>query len=496
MVKEDRIFNLTILFTLILKLFLSYFFPLTGDEAYFITTSKNFDFGYYEHPPMIWWLLYIFSFFGRYTFHFFYYRLFSVFSTTLIGILLFRLISYFDKKKAYLISSLFLLSPLHLFNFLITNDIPLIFFTFLSAFFFYYGIKNDKKIYFLISGIFGGLSFLSKYFAFLYFLSILIYTIYRKEKKLWRSFAIFIISALPFIFINLYWNYTHCWINFLFNLIYRKKKEFFKVKNIILFFISILFLITPYFFKILLESKFFLKRKFLNNIDFFFFIFFIPLVFLFLLSFLRRVGLHWYISFLPFSFILLEEINMEKILKSIKVALIFDLLIFLLISSILILPFGKFKNHKKYPHILMFLKPDILSGYLESIKENYIFATTGYTESAIMSYYTKIPFIVFGSLSASGRQYDISFDFKKIDGKDILIFSLEDIDVEKFSDFFERINKEKVKIFEGDFYLLFCKKFNYKNYREKILRKTYEKFYKIPEFLPAKGNFFKEKYNF
>ncbi len=272
--------------------------------------------------------------------------------------------------------------------------------------------------------------------------------------------------------------------------------EFFKIKNIILFFLSILFLITPYFFKILVESKFFLKKKFKNFIDFFYLIFLIPLSFFFLLSFLRRVGLHWYISFLPFLFILLKETNKDEIFKSIKFAIIFDLLIFFFVSSILLLPVEKFKNHKKYPQILMFLKPEILASYLKGFKDNYIFATRGYTESAIMSYYTKIDFIVFGSLSASGRQYDISFDFRKIDGKDILIFSLEDIEKEKFSDFFERIDKEKIKIYDGDFYLLFCKKFNYKNYREKVLKKTYEKFYKIPEFLPAKGNFFKEKYNF
>jgi len=495
-VKENRIFNLTIFLTLILKLFLSYFFPLTGDEAYFITTSKNFDLGYYEHPPMIWWLLYFFSFFGKYTFHFFYYRLFSNFTTTLIGILLFKLIKDFDIKRAYLISSLFLLSPLHIFNFLITNDIPLFLFTFLSAFFFYLGIKSDRKIYFSLSGILGGLAFLSKYFASLYFLSILIYVIYKKEKKLFMNFSIFLISGLPFIFINLYWNYTHCWINFLFNLVYRKKREYLKIKNIVMFFVSILFLLTPYFFKILVKSKFFLKRKFENGVDFFFFIFLIPLSFLFLLSFLRRVGIHWYISFLPFAFILLKDSNIEKILKSIKVAIIFELLIFIIIFSLCLFPVEKFKNNKKYSHILMFLKPEILVGYLKTFKNNYLFATTGYTESAIMSYYSGDNFIVLGSLSVSGRQYDISFNFGQIDGKDILIFSLEDIDIEKFSNFFEKIDKEKIEILGGNFYLLFGKKFNYKNYRDKILRQTYEKFYKIPEFLPHKYNFFKEKYNF
>ncbi|MCM8803767.1 MAG: glycosyltransferase family 39 protein [Candidatus Omnitrophica bacterium] len=491
----SNIFKLIFFSTLTFKIFLSYFFPLTGDEAYFISTSKIFNFGYYEHPPIIWWLIYLFSFFGKYTFHFFYYRLFSVFVTTFMSILILKLIGKSDIKKGYLISSLFLISPLSLFNFLITNDIPLLFFTFLSALFFYKGIKYDKKIYFMISGVFFGLSFLSKYFAVLYFISIFFYIVFKKDKRLWKNFVFFFIFSIPFIFINIYWNYTHCWINFLYNLLYRRKKDYFNIKNIIIYFLSLAFLLTPYSFYFLIKTKFFFK-KLKYNYDFFFFIFFIPLIFLLILSFFRKVGLHWYISFLPFSFLILKEAKIEEILNSIKYGIYFSGILIFLIISLLLSPVEKFKNYKKYPHIIMFLRPYPLCEYLENYKNEYIFATGGYTESAVMSYYCKNNFIVFGSLSHSGREYDISFDFKSIDGKDILIFSLEDIDIEKYKDFFEDIKKEKFIVEGAVFYLLFCKNFNYQIYREKILKKIYEKFYKIPKYLPTKGNFFKEKYGF
>ncbi|MCS7181157.1 MAG: hypothetical protein NZ891_07425, partial [bacterium] len=243
------------------------------------------------------------------------------------------------------------------------------------------------------------------------------------------------------------------------------------------------------------KEKFFIKKKFKEGYDFFFFIFFVPTLFLFFISFLRRVGLHWYISFIPFSFLLLTGSEKDKIIKCIKTAFYFNGIIILIIISLLFVPVEKFKNHKKYSEIIMFKNPYPICNYFKKFNSQYIFATPGYTESAIMSYYCKKDFIVFGDLGHSGREYDISFDFKKIEGKDILIFSTFYIDQEKYLEFFEEIKMEEIIIKGAKFYLLFCKKFNYKNYRDKVLRKTYEKFYKIPEFLPKRGNFFKEKYN-
>ncbi|MCM8785424.1 MAG: glycosyltransferase family 39 protein [Candidatus Omnitrophica bacterium] len=493
MVKPSTLFNKILFSTLILKIFFSFFFPLTGDEAYFITTGQKFYLGYYEHPPMIWWLIYLFSFFGRKIHHFFFYRLISVFATTLVAFLIFKLLEKIDKEKSFLVSSLFLLSPIHIFGILITNDTPLFLFTFLSGIFFYRGIKRDKKIDFITSGIFFGLSFLSKYFSVLYLLSIFIYIIYRREKKLWRNFVLFLIASFPFVFINLYWNYTHCWINIIFNLVHRKKNQFLHIKNISLFWLSLLFLLTPYPFYLFLKEKFFFKFR--NEYDLFYFMFVLPTIFLFLISLIRIVGLHWFISFIPFYFFLLISLEKEKIIKSIKTAFYFNGFITTIIILLLIIPVGKFKDHPKYSEILMFKNPDSLCSYLKDFKDRYIFATPNYTYTAIMTYHCKINFIVFADLGHSGREYDISFDFKEIDGRDILIFTLENISPEDYIQFFEEIKKEKIIVKGANYYLLLCKKFNYENYKNIILKKTYEKFYKVPEFLPRKGDFFKEKYN-
>ncbi|MCM8818281.1 MAG: glycosyltransferase family 39 protein [Candidatus Omnitrophica bacterium] len=498
---EKTLYNYASLFyriffiTLILKLLLSYFFPLTGDEAYFITTGQKFYLGYYEHPPMVWWLIYLFSFLGKKIHHFFFYRLLSVFSTVIVAFLILKLLKKIDKKKGFLVASLFLLSPVHILGFLITTDTPLFIFTFLSGIFFYYGIEKGEKNYFVLSGIFWGLSFLSKYFSVLYLLSILIYLFYRKEKKIWLNFILFLIASLPFIFINLYWNYTHCWINILFNLVHRKRNYYFQITNLIAFFFSLFFLLTPYIFYLLFKNRFLISKKNNEDFNFFLFVFAIPVIFFFILSFIRMVGLHWYLSFIPFIFILAKNLEEKEILKSLKIAFLFEIFIIIPIIFITFCPVNLFKNFKKYSEIVMFGKPYSLCEYIKKFEKRYILATPGYTESAIMSYYCRNNFIVFGSFDHSGRQYDFSFDFKEIDGKDILIFSTYWIDKKIYENFFEEIIAHEIIVEDAKFYLLFCKKFNYQNYRDIILRQIYERFYKIPKFLPFKGNFFKEKYN-
>lgn len=491
-----KIFKRILFLTFLLKLLLSYFFPLTGDEAYFITTSKQIHLGYYEHPPMIWWLLYLFSFGGRYLHHYFFYRLFAVFTTTFLGYLILKELKNYDFEKGVLISTLFFLSPIHLFNIFITNDIPVLFFLFLSGYFFYKGIKSEKIIYFILSGIFGGFAFLSKYFAVLYFLSAFIFILIRREKRFIKFFLVFFISSLPLLSINLYWNYTHNWVNFLFNLVYRKKVDYLNLKNILSFFLSLFLLLTPFPFFILLKQGFFIKKIKGHEEKFFLICFLIPITFYFSLSFFRKVGLHWYLPFIPFSFLLLHNARKEEIQKSVKTSLFFSVFIILIVISLVFLPSETFKRHKKYPQLIMFKKPYSICRKLSEIGNGFVYATTGYTEAAIMGYYCKKNFVVLKSLSASGRHYDLYFDYRDIDKKNILIFSLNKLKIEEFIPFFKNVKSQTISVNGANFYLIIGDEFNFEKYREIFLKEVYQKYYKIPFFLPTKGNFFKEKYGF
>ena len=45
--------------TFALKLLLAAFVPFSGDEAYFLIWGQRPDFGFYDHPPMVGWLLWL-----------------------------------------------------------------------------------------------------------------------------------------------------------------------------------------------------------------------------------------------------------------------------------------------------------------------------------------------------------------------------------------------------------------------------------------------------
>ncbi|MCM8764890.1 MAG: dolichyl-phosphate-mannose-protein mannosyltransferase, partial [Candidatus Omnitrophica bacterium] len=58
--------------------------PISGDEAYFIIWANHLNYGYYEHPPMIGWIMWLFSFAGN---DIFAYRMFPIISVVIMSFL-------------------------------------------------------------------------------------------------------------------------------------------------------------------------------------------------------------------------------------------------------------------------------------------------------------------------------------------------------------------------------------------------------------------------
>ena len=58
-------FKFALLATLAIKLVLAYILPMSGDEAYFIVWAQHLDFGYYDHPPMVGWILHVLLYLGN-----------------------------------------------------------------------------------------------------------------------------------------------------------------------------------------------------------------------------------------------------------------------------------------------------------------------------------------------------------------------------------------------------------------------------------------------
>ena len=62
--QAKKVFVYTVLVTAVIKLWLAWFSPMTGDEAFFHLWSTDLNWGYYDHPPMIGWWLWVLSHIG------------------------------------------------------------------------------------------------------------------------------------------------------------------------------------------------------------------------------------------------------------------------------------------------------------------------------------------------------------------------------------------------------------------------------------------------
>ncbi|HEY5020324.1 MAG TPA: glycosyltransferase family 39 protein, partial [Steroidobacteraceae bacterium] len=196
--------------TLLFHVWLSAVAPVTADEAYFILWGRSPALGYYDHPPMVGWLLAPLAALSEAAWLM---RLPAVL-VPLLAALMARaaLRRWFgrDEDTADLAALAVLLVPMNIWNVLITTDTPLVLFSVVSLLVFARAAQKDSNGLFLLSGVLLGLAFLSKYFAVLLGLAYLAWAIASKKPK---AFLLVFLGGLPFGLLNLYWNLNACWCN-------------------------------------------------------------------------------------------------------------------------------------------------------------------------------------------------------------------------------------------------------------------------------------------
>lgn len=380
-----------------LRLVLAAWLPMTGDEAYFIVWGKNLDYGYYDHTPFVGWLLAALLTVSDASW---WLRLPSVLLPIVISYGIYRILQPRLPQVAIWVALAYLLAPVNLINILITTDTPLIFFSFLSAWFFYLALYVSKsKKDFLLAGLFLGLAFFSKYFAVLLGLSYGIYIVlFHRDKKSIIGLGLIILMVAPFVGLNLLWNYNHCWNNILFNLFNRTANANDSLISLMKYFGMLIYLFSPVLIYFLIKNKSQIKLQWSENISrLYIWLAFFPLVLFLLVLFRKEIGLHWVLSFYPFVFIALAGVlSLKQWRWTFHFMWVFGLMHIIALSSILLLPVENFSNKKEAVENLVFGKyPQEVLQKLEPYEKDYTFATISYGMSSVLSYYTRKHVIVF-----------------------------------------------------------------------------------------------------
>lgn len=192
---------------------------LMPQDAYYFFYSQNLALSYFDHPPMVAYMLKFFNLFlGKSVWAI----KFTNFATTLLSVYAFyHLAGYFLSQQksqiaAMLYASTLLISVLSINS---TPDVPLMLFWTLALISLYRAIFLEKVLNWVGAGFFMGLAFDSKYTALIMLPGLFMFLILSaKHRKLLLSYKpylavlIFVITIYPIY----YWNVQNDWISFSF----------------------------------------------------------------------------------------------------------------------------------------------------------------------------------------------------------------------------------------------------------------------------------------
>lgn len=494
---------------LIIKLILALALPITGDEAYWAFWGRELHWGYYCHPPMVGWVLY---FLMKISDALILLRLPAVLCTLIIAVLIYRILRDDDNSRARIFTTIFLLSPLNLLFVIISTDTFVVFFLFLAA----TALLKSRKtkhpdFYCFLSGVCLGLAALSKYFVFLMVLAFFLYYLYlwmaKKESlgKVSRKIMATGLGFIPLIMPNIIWNYYNGWPNIMFNVYNRNVHMSFSIATALFFMAINIYLMTPYLAAVFLKNAKAVYHNFLKSgFQPIYFAYFSPILALLLLSFSRPIGLHWPLAFYTIFFLMifdaLKHLDEKKLIKILTTVLYFSLAHLVIAALALagaetMLSRFKFISPKNTATIAMVIYPEQIVEAFEAeiiAEGDFQLATEGYSSASLLAYFLKKDVIVFGRGHYHGRHHDVTTDFQKLDGKNILIFRRGVISEDKIA-FYRRFFKEvkiiTIEIKNATYPVVLGYGFKYPHYARTVLCQIKKRYYNIPDYLPYKKTF-------
>ena len=299
--------------------------PIYLDEAYYWVWAMRPEFSYYDHPGMVAWMIYPFTFIANNEFTI---RLSTVIAMSvtvwyLVKVSLEAFQNDEEKNTAWYVFFIFIANPaVHMGYVFITPDSPLMMFWAAGLYYTFMALKYGKTKDFIISGFLVGAMMLSKYAGILFPAAVFLYILIcrrdvLKDYRLWVSLIIAILCLFPIF----YWNYQYDWISIKFQYEHGTSSGFsFAGWDFILFILGSLFVIpTPVFGYVFL--KYLWLKDYLHNKEVLFFIFLalVPMLFFFYKGFFKKMELNWIIPAFISSIILIgyavAKYNMKKTFK-------------------------------------------------------------------------------------------------------------------------------------------------------------------------------------
>ena len=189
--------------------------PLYLDEAQYWVWSLRPDLGYYSKPPMVAWVIRLFSVVGDSAFAV---KLGALVLHPLTAVVLFFLgRRMFDARIALAAAVLFISLPLVGFNSLfMTTDAPLFLFWGLATLFLWRALQDNAWRNWVLLGFSAGLGLMSKYSMAVFAPSVVLLLCLPAWRRQWRNPRLYVAAALAVVvwLPNLWWNAQMDFVSF------------------------------------------------------------------------------------------------------------------------------------------------------------------------------------------------------------------------------------------------------------------------------------------
>ena len=396
-------------------------------DAYYDFYGQHLDLSYYDHPPMIAYLLRFFtSLFGKKVF------VLKLADTT---VTLFTVISFYQLSKKFLsehksriatalLLSTFMISILSLIS---APDVPLMLCWTLSLNFLHEAIWKRKNIYWVWAGILTGLSFDSKYTALFLIIGLIGFLMivkpYRKlliSRWFFLYLFCFAITILPVVI----WNMQNGYASFKFQSEGRAK-EGLHIDPV--GFVGVIGHQSAILLPILLFSFFYFAYRLCKKYGFrfaripadqlFLLCFFIPLfVGFFMISFIYWVKLNW---MMPAYITGIIWVSRYWNKKWVRYQLIFSLILHLALAVEIIFYVVPIRSDDTW------FGWSALAGKVETLRKKYpdafIFSLDDYKTASVLNFYLNEMVYSNNVTGQRALQYDfIGTDLKNLNGKDAI----------------------------------------------------------------------------
>lgn len=475
--------------SLALRFWIAYALPITGDEAFFYWWGVYPDWGYYDHPPMVGWLIWLMrTLFGDATWAI---RLPVVLLPLAMGATLWWALKPLNRERAAWAVLLFWLAPVNWLNSLITTDTPLIFWSLLSAGALLRAEQREPldgrawRLY-ALSGVFIGCAFLSKYFSVVLGLAYLLYfALYRRER--WLGLALIVLCALPGPLINLWWNMGHGWANIMFNAINRNQDAVFAWSHPLSYLGMLAYLLTPAVLWLGFKHRAALGST-VRQQRLVAMLIMVPLLFFAVLSLKKTVGLHWVLAFYPFVFVLLAFALPQAALKHCAKGMAwFTALHVLAVVAIGFTHVEQWQGKPRYYSLVRSFKTAELLAQVRT--PDSVLMADAYAPAAAYGYTIGRYVPVFGPGKFHARQDDLLVDYSIYDGKTIriLVSDSEPPPLDGYRPYFDSVQPLSFVQNGVTFHAVEGRNFHYEAYRQGVLKEIFDRYYAIPKWLPMTG---------